>query len=132
VADPASCDSSCGPIQHGEQVTTYTLNPIPHGNGQVCGDVAVVSSCTDGTLDPAPGKHCSCSIGDPESCTGPDGSNVDHLDTLTLYGDGVESDGMIQCPQETRQCFNGTFVNEQGDPESFRYDNTICTLPDNQ
>lgn len=132
VGKPVACDSACGLIAHGEQTTTYKQAIIPHGNGQVCSDIQVVSTCTNGTLSPAGGSSCSCQVAPPAACTAPNGQSVAHGSSLTLYESAqvqaVAGDGADTCVRQWRQCTNGTFYDANGNAAAFTFKNATCTV----
>jgi hypothetical protein len=132
VAEPIWCTSACGQVDHGDQVTTYQMSQIPHGNGQVCSDIRIVSTCTDGTLFPAWWSACSCEVAPPLWCTAPNGQNVAHGASLTLFQapqvQATSGDGSSSCVWEWRQCLNGDFVDQAWSPASFSYQHPSCTV----
>lgn len=132
VAEPVNCESACGPVTHGQQVTTYKQAIIPHGNGQVCNDIKVVSTCTNGSLSPAGWSSCSCQVAPPAACTAPNGQTVAHGSSLTLYQyaqiQAVAGDGSDTCVRQWRKCHNGSFVDQNGNPAALTYKYPTCTV----
>lgn len=132
VAQPVACDSACGPVAHGQQVTTYSQAIIPHGNGQVCQDVRIVSTCSNGSLSPAAWSSCSCQVAPPAACTAPNGQTVAHGNSLTLYQypqvQALPGDGSDTCVRQWRKCQNGSFVDRNGSPASFSFKYETCTV----
>jgi len=132
VADPLNCSSDCGEVDHGATITTYKQNILPHGNGQTCSDIRIVSTCSDGILSPAPGSACSCQIAPPAVCEAPNGVKIDHGLSLTLYKDKeVEAslwDGSDVCFRQRRQCVNGVRYDQGGNPNNFTYKYETCTV----
>lgn len=132
VAEPVACDSACGTIENGSQVTTYSQAIIPNGNGQVCADVKIVSTCTNGTLSPAGWSACGCQIAPPAACTAPNGQTIPHDSSLTLYEyaqvQAVPGDGADTCVRQWRQCKNGTFTDRNGNPAAFTFKHETCTV----
>ncbi len=129
---PVACESACGTIEHGGQVTTYKQAIIPHGNGQVCENVKVISSCSNWVLSPAWGSSCSCQVAPPAACTAPNGQTVAHGSSLTLYEypqvQAVPGDGADTCVRQWRQCTNGEFYDRNGNKASFTYKYETCTV----
>lgn len=132
ILPPADCESACGPIAHRDQVTTYKQSIIPHGNGQTCTDIQVVSTCTNGTLSPAAGTSCSCQIAPPAACNAPNGKTVPHGSSLTLYEypqvQALPGDGADVCVRQWRTCFNGVFQDWNGNPSPFTFKYETCTV----
>jgi len=132
VADPIGCESACGPVDHNKQTTTYKQAIIPNGNGQVCEDLKIVSTCSDGKLSPAWWTSCSCQVAPPAACTAPNGQAVTHGSSLTLYEfaqvQAVAWDGADTCNRQWRKCQNGTFIDAGGSQSSFTYKYSTCTV----
>ena len=80
---PASCTSACGSVNHGASITTYNFSSLPYDpNVRSCsavGNATVVSTCTNGTLSPAPAANCSCSVESPKNCA----NGMRHGETIT-------------------------------------------------
>lgn len=136
VLPPQDCESACGTIEHGKQGTTFSDDEIPFGNGEVCSDKQITSTCNDGTLSPSAGKYCSCKISAPVACTAPDGKKVASDQTLTLYQypevQALPGDGSDTCVRQWRKCINGDRYDRDGNEASFTYKYTSCKvlLPD--
>ncbi len=132
VAEPVACESACGSIKHGAQVTTYPQWFIPHGNGQTCETTKIVSTCTNGVLSPAGGNSCTCQISPPAACTAPNGKTVAHGGSLTLYASAQiqaeAGDGSDTCVRQWRKCQNGTFFDQWGNASPFTYQYESCTI----
>lgn len=132
VAGPANCESACGPIQHGNQVVTFGQSIIPYANGQVCNDIKITSTCSNGLLSPAAWSSCSCQIAPPAACTAPNGQTVAHEWSITLYQEpsvqAEEWDGADTCFRQSRRCFNGTFVDAGWNPSPLTFQYPSCTV----
>ncbi len=132
VAEPANCESACGPIQNGNQVVTFWQSIIPYANGQVCNDIKITSTCSNGVLSPAAWSACSCQIAPPAACTAPNGTKVAHEWSITLYQEpsvqAVAWDGADTCLRQWRRCFNGTFVDAGWNSSPLTYQHATCTV----
>lgn len=132
VAEPANCESACGPIQNGNQVVTFWQSIIPYANGQVCNDIKITSTCSNGVLSPAWWSSCSCQIAPPAACTAPNGQTVAHEGSITLYQEpsvqAVAWDGADTCLRQWRRCFNGTFVDVDWNPSALTFQYATCNV----
>lgn len=132
VSEPIGCTSSCGSIDHNDTVTTYSSATIPHGNGQTCSDIQIVSTCTNGQLFPSWGESCTCQIAPPAGCVAPNGDRVAHESSLTLYQYpqviAVPGDGSDTCVRQRRQCINGWFYDRDGNRADFTYQYRTCEI----
>jgi hypothetical protein len=132
VSQPVWCSSSCGDVDHWETVTTYSQSIIPHGNGQVCDDIKIVSTCTNGTLSPADWWSCACQIAPPAWCIAPNWDKVEHQGSLTLYQYpqviAVPGDWSDTCVRQWRQCINGWFYDRNGNRADFTYQYRTCEI----
>lgn len=132
VSDPAPCSSACGTVQHGNLVTTYKQWLIPHGNGKVCEDVKVASTCNNGSLTPAWGEACSCAVAPPSPCSAPNGQTIAHGSSLTLYKypkvQALPGDGIDVCERQWRECVNGEFYDRNGNKSTFEFEYTSCEV----
>lgn len=132
VGEPANCESACGIIQNGNQVVTFWQSIIPFANGQVCNDIKITSTCSNGVLSPAAWSACSCQIAPPAACTAPNGQTVAHEGSITLYQEpsvqAVAWDGADTCLRQFRRCFNGTFVDAWWNPSPLTYQYPSCTV----
>lgn len=132
VAEPANCESACWPIQNGNQVVTFWQSIIPYANGQVCNDIKITSTCSNGVLSPTAWTSCSCQIAPPAACTAPNGQTVAHEGSITLYQEpsvqAVAWDGADTCLRQWRQCKNGTFVDAGWNPSALTYQYPSCTV----
>ncbi len=116
---PAWCTSSCGSVAHGATLTTYNFASLPYGNGvtscAAVGNAVTTSTCTNGTLSPAPGSNCSCTVEAPKACA----NWMAHGQTITRFNDpgcaadqfGNDLDGWsnsaCQCKYGSVTCNNG-------------------------
>lgn len=132
VLPPKSCTSSCGETAHGKQLTTYSKSILPNGWGKVCDDIKIVSTCNDGKRNTTPWDTCSCSIAPPAWCTAPNGQEVNHNESLTLYEypeiQAVAWDGADTCVRQRRQCINGKRFNYEWAPADFTFKYPTCTV----
>lgn len=80
---PAACSSPCGSVNHGASLTTYNFASLPYDpNVSSCAAIwnaVVKSTCTNGSLSPAPAAHCSCSVQWPANCS----NGMRHGETTT-------------------------------------------------
>lgn len=132
VSDPVWCSSSCGDVSHDASITTYSKSIIPHGNWQTCEDIKIVSTCTNGTLFPVDGWSCTCQIAPPAWCIAPNGQQVGHESSLTLYQYpqviAVPGDWSDTCVRQWRQCINWGFYDRNGNRADFTYQYAQCEI----
>lgn len=132
VAEPIWCTSSCGTIDHQDTVTTYANAIISHGNGTVCADTQILSTCNNWQLLPAQWSSCTCQIAPPAWCIAPNGDKVGHESSLTLYQYpqviAVPGDGSDTCVRQRRQCINWWFYDRDGNRADFTYQYRTCEI----
>lgn len=132
VLPPAWCDSACGSIAHWENVTTFQRAFIPFGSWRTCEQETIVSQCMNWNLLPEWWASCSCQIAPPVWCIAPNGQEIPHEWSLTLYEfprvQAVPWDWADTCVRQRRQCINGTFYDWNGTISPFTFTHTQCEV----
>jgi len=119
AGNPTGCTSACGSVAHGGTLTTYNFASLPYDPSVAsCNGVAnatTVSTCSNGTLSPAPAANCSCTVQWPANCA----NGMTHGQTITRKNDpGCSADQFgneldwwantaCQCKYGSITCTNG-------------------------
>lgn len=132
VADPIACNTPCGQVAHGESITTYGQSILAYGDTKTCADIQTISTCDNGKLSWEVGATCSCSVAQPVGCTAPNGQQIAHGGSLTLYQysqvQALAWDGSDTCVRQWRKCENGVFYDYGWSPASFTFQHPTCEV----